>query len=150
MYDNDYAFIYKLALLLPTNLATLYINGWIDKDYWFMNDQQIRQTRRLMDDFIEIGQLSEIFGSSFCFAILLGQEETGVDPFKLSLLKHGDTIVDTYKLPMVLDFEVVTEQSSDVKFKVYYEGVWSLSSDSSDFKYDLLMIYSTLDKFVST
>ena len=48
---------------------------------------------------------------------------------------------------MVLDFEVVTEQSSDVKFKVYYEGVWSLSSD---FKYDLLMIYSTLDKFVST
>ena len=69
MYDNKYAFIYNLAILLPTNLATLYINGWIDKDYWFMNDQQIRQTRRLMDDFIEIGQLSEIFGSSFCFAI---------------------------------------------------------------------------------
>ena len=152
---HEYALVYKLEIL-PQNISyigALHENNTLnEKDKWFMDENKVGKNRPLMHDFIALAQRNIATKSaSICFLVSLNQIEESANPFQLSLLKDGKTLVENFQAPEKIETEtmkVIDSCVDKVELKILYEANKVL--ELSSLHYKLKATYVKIDKDVST
>ena len=116
--------VYELEVMPVdmTNLGNSYVAGTLyELDKWFNEPEKVGVNRPLMHDFTELAK-SNVHSNmaSICFLISLNHYGENEEPFRLKLLKGGQTIVENFRAPKeVMEMEVIGKAVNQVELSIH-------------------------------
>ena len=105
-----------------TNLGQSYEAGTLtESDKWFNEPEKVGVNRPLKHDFTELARSNvDSNMASICFLISLNHYGENDEPFRLKLLKGGQTIVENFRAPKeVMEMEVIGKAVNQVELSIH-------------------------------
>ena len=125
--NNDYLIVYDLEVM-PENadkLGEIYEKNRTvnEENKWFNQARQVGKNRPIFKNFLNLANMNN--ERSICFLISLNKiDSTNSVPFKLTLQKEGENIMENLKRPMrVINYELISKGHDYLKLLVTHSRI---------------------------